>query len=132
VNLKGQHIGGLFSFLAGLVVLAHAVVPHHHNFELTHSSDQESSCEIPLQGNSSETPDSHCHALNILASEKSTNTSLNHSLSDYFIFYPDGINSNIELPPVNNLTETIFDHQVNFLKQFFFSAHSLRAPPVYA
>jgi len=132
VNLQRQHIGRFFTFLAGLIILAHAVVAHHHHFELTHSSDQESTCERTAQEKKTENPDSHCNAFNVLASGKTTNYSLNHSLSYNYSFYLPGIIANIEIPPVKNLIAKIFDHQVIFLKQFFFTAQSLRAPPVSA
>jgi len=132
VNFKGQYIGGVFTFLAGLIILAHAVVPHHHHFELTHSSGQESTCEIPAQEKNTETQDSHCHAFNILVSEKTSTTALNQSLTDHFEYLPAGIILQIEVPPVKNITATIFGNHANFIKQFFFTAHSLRGPPVNA
>lgn len=132
MNSKGQHIGKLFTCLAGLIILAHAVVSHHHHFDLTHSSAQESTCESTAQEKNNENPDYHCYAFNILVSGKTTNSSLNNSLSEYFSFFLPGIIANIEIPPVKNLTATIFDHQVIFLKQFFFTTQLLRGPPAYA
>jgi len=132
VDLKGQHIGRLFTFLAGLIILVHAVVPHHHHFELTHSSAQESTCESSSQEKNTENPDSHCHAFNILASGKTTISSFNNSFSDYFSFYLAGIIVNIEIPPVKIVTTTIFGYQAVFLKQFFFTTQSLRGPPANA
>lgn len=132
MNSKGQHIGRVLTFLAGLIILVHAVLPHHHHFELTHSSAQESTCERTAQDKNTETPDSHCNAFNILVSGKTTNSSLNNSLSDYFSFCLPGIIANIEIPPVTNVTTLIFDHQVIFLKQFFFTTQLLRGPPAKA
>lgn len=132
MNLKKQHIGRLFTFLACLIILAHVAVPHHHHFELTHSSVQGPTCESSAQDKNTETPDSHCYAFNILVSGKTTNFSLNNSLSDYSSFYLPGIIASIETPPVKNLIVKVFDFQVIFLKQFFFTAHSLRGPPLYA
>lgn len=129
MDLKGQHIGRIFTFLAGLIILVHAVVPHHHHFELTHSSYQESTCESSAQDNNTETSDSHCHAFNILASGKSTNSTLNISLFEHFSFYLAGIIVNIKIPPVRIITTTIFGQQAVFLKQIFFTTQSLRAPP---
>lgn len=129
MNLKKQHIGRLFTFVAGLIILAHAVVPHHHHFELLHSAQEKSSCENSAQKKNTENPDAHCHAFNILVSGKTTISSINNSLSDYFSFYLPGIIANIEIPPVKNLITTIFDHRVIFIKQFFITAQSLRAPP---
>ena len=132
MNLKGQHIGRGLTFLAGLIILVHAVLPHHHHFELTHSSAQESTCESSSQEKNTENPDSHCHAFNILASGKTTISSFNNSLSDYFSFDLAGIIVNIEIPPVEIVTTTIFGHQAVFLKQIFFTTQSLRGPPANA
>jgi hypothetical protein len=129
VNLKEQHIGRGLTFLAGLIILVHAVFPHHHHFELTHSSEQELTCESSTQEKNAETPDSHCYAFNILVSGKTTNSSLYNPLSDYFSFYLPGIIANIETPSVRNLINTFFGYQAIFLKQFFVTAQSLRAPP---
>jgi len=129
VNIKGQHIERIFTFLVGLIILVHAVVPHHHHFELTHSSDLESNCESSGQDNNTETPDSHCHAFNILASGKSTHSSLNIPLFEHFSFYVTGIFVNIEIPPVKIVSTTIFSYQAVFLKHLFFTTQSLRAPP---
>ena len=132
MNSKGQHIGRVLTFFAGLIILVHAVVPHHHHFELTHSSAQESTCESSPQEKNTENPDSHCYAFNILASGKTTISSINNSLSDYFSFYLPGIIANIEIPPAKNFIATFFDHQVIFLKQFFFTTQLLRGPPANA
>ena len=128
--LKVQHIGRLFTFLAGLIILAHAVVPHHHHFELLHSAQEKSTCENSTHDENSENPNSHCHAFNILVSGKTTISSLNNSLPDYFSFYLPGIIANIEIPPVKNHITTFFGYRAIFIKQFFASAQSLRAPPV--
>ena len=127
MNFKGQHIGGIFTFLAGLIILAHAVVPHHHHFELIHSSGQESTCEIPAQEKNTEAQDSHCHAFNIIVSDKTNTTFLKQSISDIV-----GIIVQIEIPPIKNITATFFGNHALFIKQFFFTARSLRGPPVNA
>ncbi|HCY40161.1 MAG TPA: hypothetical protein DHV48_02220 [Prolixibacteraceae bacterium] len=132
MKLKGQHIGRIFTFLAGLIILVHGVVSHHHHFELKHSSELESICESSAQDKNTEPPDFHCQAFNILASGKTTISSFNNSLSDFFSFYLAGIIVNIEIPPVKIVTTTIFGYQAVFLKQFFFTTRSLRGPPANA
>ena len=132
MNLSAQHTGSLFTFLAGLIILAHAVVPHHHHFELTHLSQPESTSESSSQENNTENPDSHCHAFNLLVSEKTPNSSLNQTLSDYFSFFLTGITADIEFLPVQNITSIFLDAKTIFLKQFFITAHTLRGPPAIA
>jgi len=132
VNSKGQHIGRLFTFLAGLIILAHVVVPHDHHFDTTHSSAKESSCESSSQDENTENSYPHCHALNILVSEKANTSSLNQSLPEFFNFFSPGIIVNLEIPSVKTVTTPFFSHQAIFLKQFFFTAQSLRGPPANA
>ena len=133
MNIKGQHIGNFLTFLAGLIILAHAVVPHHHHSEITHSPEEESICESPVQEKqTSEQNDSHCHAFNILASDYSITASSNQTKSDYFNFFTVGIFAQTYFSPVKTYASTFFGNQSIFIKQLFFSAHSLRAPPVIA
>ena len=118
--------------MAGLIVLAHTVVPHHHHFEITHSADEKSACESSTQDNKTEKDDSDCHAFNLLVSEKTPNSSLNQSLSDYFSFFFTGITADIEISPLQNITPIFWDFKAIFLKQFFITAHTLRGPPAIA
>lgn len=130
MNLRVHYIARLFTFLAGLIILGHAVVPHHHHFELTHSSVHESNYECTVHCINNENRDTHCHGFNILVSGTLTKSTSNNSLSEYFSFLLFGIFSNFEIQPGKRLLSTIFDLQVIFFKQFFFTAQSLRAPPV--
>jgi hypothetical protein len=130
VNLKGQHLGRLFTFLAGLIILAHAVVPHHHHYEPTHASVQESSCENHTHEKSSEDPFAHCHAFNVLIAERTLISSLNQFFSDFFIFYLAGINVELVTPSVKDISAIIFGYPVAFIDQYLSFAQSLRAPPL--
>jgi hypothetical protein len=132
VNFKGQHIERIFTFLAGLIILAHTVVPHHHHFEISHSSEEESACEVPVHGQNQEKPDTHCHAFNILVSERTSTISLNKSLSDHLNFFTAGVVIQIETPPVIDIPTTFFGNHAIFKKQYFYTAHLLRAPPAIA
>ena len=130
MNLQGQHTAKLFTVLAGLIILAHVVVPHHHHYDLTHYPEQESTRAKTGKKHSSENPDSHCHAFNLLISEKTSPSTINQSFLNNLNLYTAGIIDNIELPPVKNITTIIPGPQANFLKQGLFSAHALRGPPV--
>lgn len=133
MNIKGQHIGNFLTFLAGLIILAHAVVPHHHHSQITHSPEEESICESPVQEKqTSERNDSHCHAFNVLVADYSVSTSLNQSNSDYFNFYATGIVVQIEIPPAKDITKTIVGIHAILTTQFFFSDYALRGPPAIA
>lgn len=132
MNLSVHYIARLFTFLAGLIILAHAVVAHHHHFELSHSPEQESGCESIPQEENTKNPDSHCHAFNILVSGNATNFSLKNSLAEYFNFYLTGVNANIEIQLVKKVTTTLFGKQTIFIKQYFVTSQSLRGPPAYA
>ena len=132
MNFKGQHIERIFTFLAGLIILAHTVVPHHHHFEISHSSEEESACEVPVHGQNQEKPDTHCHAFNILVSERASTISLIKSLSDHLSFFTVGVVVQVETPFVLDIPTAFFSNHAVFIKQFFYTAHLLRAPPTIA
>ena len=112
--------------------MGHATVPHHHYFDLPHSLDQESPCEDFEHEKDNEDFDFHCHSLNIFVSGKQTNSTLTQSLSAYLNFFIVGIIFNIEIPQAKNVTIPIYCYHSIFAQQFFFTSHSLRAPPVNA
>lgn len=132
MNLKGQHIGKLFTLLAGLIILAHAVVPHHHHSEVTHSSKPESTCESLCKEKNTGTPYAHCHAFNLLVSEKSMNFLLNKTFSNDFSSFIPEITSNIEFLPVQNITSKFLEFKAIYLKPFFITANEMRGPPAIA
>jgi hypothetical protein len=132
VNFNGQQIGRIFTFLAGLIILVHAIVPHHHHFEASHVIEQEASCETTHQEESEETQDFHCHAFNVLASEKTTNSSLNKFFPDYFSFFLSGILVNIDHPSAHYVITPDFGYTAIIIEQFFYTPTSLRGPPLYA
>lgn len=103
--------------LAGLIIIAHLLIPHHHDFDPT------SSCESS----------NHCHALNNLIEDKHT------PLLDFekrisslefptFGFLPVGIaDSSI----VSNHIDCTWFSQEGYIPihSVFLEIHTLRAPP---
>ncbi|MBN2635118.1 MAG: hypothetical protein JXR61_02525 [Prolixibacteraceae bacterium] len=126
---KEQHIGGLFTFLASLIILVHFVVPHHHHFELSHLLEQKSTCENSAQEENTDNNDSHCYAFNVLVSKRITNSSVYQSLFEYSGYFLAGIIFSYKIPPSKNIIETIFRYSPLITKQYVYSTRSLRAPP---
>jgi len=132
LSFKGQYIGRFLTFLAGLIILTHAVVPHHHHLEISHSSEERSNCKNTSNDKNTESADYHCHAFNVLVSNGTAKFSLNQSSSAQFSFLIPLITSNIEFFPVQNITSKFLDYKAIFLKQLFVPAHALRGPPLFA
>ncbi len=132
MGLKAQHTGKIFTFLAGLIILAHTIAPHHHHFDFNDSSVQELTCHNTSQDESPEEQDFHCYAFNVMVSEKTSNSSGNNSLLDFFNNYVLKLNLKIEIPFFTTITATFLDYQAVFLHQYFISARSLRAPPAFS
>lgn len=130
MKFKYKHFGSFFTFLESLVICAHAVVPHHCHFDISHSSEMELPYETPVQSQNHDKPDMQCHLFNILVSGNTNSTSLIKYLSDNCIFFPDGISVQCEIPPVKYITTPISGNHSIFIKQFLYTAHSLRGPPV--
>lgn len=127
-----QHISRLFILLAGLIILAHAVVPHHHHFEISHSQEEETSCEEPMHHQNSDKSEAHCHAFNLLVSEKSSTKSLKNSLSTNLYYFLKGSQVQSEVSLKVEKSDPIYDSSDIFKKSLCFSALSFRGPPTIA
>ena len=130
MNFKGQHTGGLFTFLAGLIILAHAVVPHHHHFDSVETHPENQECENTRPDKHNENPDTHCHALNLIISEKANDLVVNSPVTSIFHF--NLFSFDIELYIASKINDVIHPPFVSSLtqKQIFLASRSLRAPPV--
>ena len=68
MKIRKEHIGALIAFLAGFILTAHEIIPHHHHFDTFFDHvGQQSECQTgnPEQDHP-EDPDRHCHAFNDL------------------------------------------------------------------
>lgn len=124
-----KYTGRLLVLIAGIIIFAHAVVPHHHHFDSIDAHSENSECETSNSERHGEKPKTHCHAFNIIVSEKSNNVFVKLSLASQLHFDL----FNIETKPTIALNINSVIHTIYFgfspLKQIFLTNHSLRAPP---
>ena len=129
MKLNGKHTSKFLILIAGLIIFAHAVIPHHHHFDSIEAHPENLKCETTNSDRHNENPDTHCHAFNIIVSEKSSDivvisSTVSHLHFDLF---------SIEIKPdialnINDVTNNIH-LGFSLLKQKFLTNHSLRAPP---
>lgn len=127
--LKGKHTGKFLILIAGLIIFAHAVVPHHHHFDTIESHLENIDCERTNTAKHDENPDTHCHAFNHIISEKANDFVVNTSTESYFHFDLFCNESNHELTVrIVEPFKTCFFVSTQ-QKQIFLSSRLLRAPP---
>lgn len=129
MKLKENHTAKFLILIAGIIIFAHAVIPHHHHFDNIEAHPDNSECKTSNSDRHGENPETHCHALNIIVSEKSSHVVVKSSPASqlHFDLFNIATKPNIAL---NNNGEI---HTVYFgfspYKQIFLTNHSLRAPP---
>lgn len=112
--------------LAGLVMLLHAIIPHHHHFDSY--SDHNNTNKTETTGESSTEADKHCHALNNIVFTKAnsitidTNTAFNALLFVITAF-------NLVKLYERVLLTTFPIKDIVILKQYLSSELSFRGPP---
>jgi len=126
---KIRHTARLFPFIAGIIILAHTVVPHHHHFDFLFSHQNIEACEKADLGRTGEIPDSHCHAFNLLVVDKNHEHAEIQSLpvdlhADFFLLRSS---TNTIVEAIN--IPTTFLHIFTFKEQYYSSCLSLRGPP---
>jgi len=65
----GKNIRTMMVLLAGLVILSHSLIPHHHHYNSCFNDNYGAQGEIPCNDESSDKADTHCHAFNTILSE---------------------------------------------------------------
>lgn len=133
MGFNRRHIAWVCTLFAGLIILAHALVPHHHH----HHHPQEVGCTPPLEkscacaahdkGGQSE--DADACILKVLIPGKTRDLSLHPSFSDFPVFGLEAISA-MEVIAEVNVTVLLFPgHRPPLIKQFLSTTQSLRAPP---
>tara|TARA_R110001583_G_scaffold10417_12_gene47977 strand:- start:37064 stop:37462 length:399 start_codon:yes stop_codon:yes gene_type:complete len=132
LKLKGKHISKFLILIAGLIIFAHAVIPHHHHFDSIDAHSENSECKTSNSDMHSENPETHCHAFNITVSEKQSDIVVNSATVSHLHFdlFSIEIKPDIALN-INDITNNIH-LGFSLLKQKFLTNHSLRAPPATA
>ncbi|MDD3093322.1 MAG: hypothetical protein PHV04_04280 [Clostridia bacterium] len=126
---EGKNSRIVLILLAGLIILLHATIPHHHHFDSIEAHPENLECETTNSDRHNENPDTHCHAFNLIISETGNDLILLSSPASNFNLDLFGINTNIELASKLNVVN--YTHCFIFFphKQIFLTNHSLRAPP---
>lgn len=114
--------------LAGLVILLHATIPHHHHLDTSCDHNSTNSTTNQSRGESSTEADKHCHALNTIVIQKVNSITFDNktAFNSLLLF----ITSNEEVKFHNKVSltfHTIKDLVV--LKQYLSSEPSFRGPP---
>lgn len=126
-----KHSGKFFVLIAGLIIFAHAVIPHHHHFDSIDSHAEKTVCETSNSEKHNDNPKTHCHALNIVVTEKAGNSTIATALLQLgFDFYIPPNSRNLEFVR-NSLIQPI-SFICSLPEQIFLTSRSLRAPPVTA
>ncbi len=128
MKLIRKHISKIFILTAGIIIFAHAVIPHHHHFECIEEQGDTGYMTVNSDMHNQH-PVIHCHAFSHIISQNGNNLS-KHLIS--FSFFDSGFlgfNKNISIgPTINSLISThsfIFPPQ----KRIILTSNSLRAPP---
>jgi hypothetical protein len=127
---EGKNSRIVLMLLAGLIILLHATIPHHHHFDSVEAHPENLECETTNSDKHNENPDTHCHAFNLIVSDSGSDLTIHSSPISKFNLDLFGINTNIELVSKHNVAD--YAHCFLFFphKQIFLTNHSLRAPPV--
>jgi len=129
LSLLEKHTGKFLVLIAGIIIFAHAVVPHHHHFDSINSHSQNSHCETSNPEKHGDNPETHCHALNIVVSEKPGNL----TVAALIVSQPAIDLSITQTKPDLELTRNSLILPIPFgfspPEQIFLTNHSLRAPP---
>jgi len=126
MNNIGKKSQFVLILLAGLVILLHSTIPHHHHLDSCSDYKNYTSCSVPGTGESSNEVDSHCHALNNVVYEKAhLNTFHTKIISSTVLFYV------FDLVEFYNSTllVTYAIKDIVLLKQYTGINLSLRGPP---
>ncbi|MCD6366444.1 MAG: hypothetical protein J7L46_02775 [Bacteroidales bacterium] len=126
---EGKNSRIVLVLLAGLIILLHATIPHHHHYDVIEAHLENLECKTSNTDSHNENPDTHCHAFNIIISENGSDLTLDFAPALNFNLDLFNINTNFDF--ASKLNEVYYAHCFRFFphKQIFLTNHSLRAPP---
>lgn len=127
-KLTIQNISRLFLLTAGILLLAHAAIPHHHHYGFVHHQDT-TECSSEAHDNEEEAPQSPCNAFNIITASNSGNNNLISFIKaediDIFFYNKSGTDFII-----SKITGSPFFNEDYYPKNpFIYPDLSLRGPP---
>ena len=128
VSFRCRHIGLFSLFLAWSIIFAHSVIPHHHHFDILYA-DHTPDCEFLRESCKSKNHLPDCHALNILAKEKSDqHIEKSFSPKSFELFF---VEQKIDIANLPEITFLHFEEKVPIPKTSVNTFHSLRSPPAF-
>ncbi|WP_159518619.1 hypothetical protein [Sunxiuqinia indica] len=132
MSLKEKYNGTFLILITGIIIFAHAVIPHHHHFDSVEAHSENLECESTNTVKHNENPDTHCHAFNLIISEKANDIVVNSPAT--FISHFDLFSFDKDFLIASKLNDVIYPPFVSSLtqKQIFLSSRLLRAPPASA
>ena len=131
MNSERKNIRIVLILLAGLVILLHSIIPHHHHSDSYSDHNYSDFGTTQTSGESSDEANKHCHAFNNIVTEKfdtktfDTNTESNINLFFVSVFGAEQVNNKVE-------PTTFFIQNIVPLKQYFSTELSFRGPPALA
>ena len=110
--------------LAGLVILLHSTIPHHHHFD----SYSNNTCTTQKRGESPIEAKKHCHALNNIVFSKANTITFNANNASTAVLF---IFAAFDLVRLNDrvLLNTFPIKDIVILKQYLSTDLSFRGPP---
>lgn len=132
MSLKEKYNGTFLILITGIIIFAHAVIPHHHHYDSVEAHSEKLECENTRLDKHNENQDTHCHAFNLIISEKANDIVVNSPAT--FISHFDLFSFDKDFHIASKINDVIYPPFVSSLtqKQIFLSSRSLRAPPVTA
>ena len=131
MNSERKNIRIVLILLAGLVILLHSIVSHHHHSDLfsKYSISVFNTNQIP--GETSDEANKHCHAFNNIITEKVTSNTFNIRIeSNFNLIFVSVFGTFLGINKVE--PTTFFIQNFVIIKQYFSTALSFRGPPALA
>jgi hypothetical protein len=124
----GKNSKFILMLLAGLVILLHSTIPHHHNFDSYSDHNNSNSCQSEKRGESSSEANKHCHALNNIVFTKANAITFNANTASTAMLFVFAAFDLVRL--YDRVLLTIFPiKDIVILKQYLSSELSFRGPP---
>lgn len=130
MNSERKNIRIVLILLAGLAILLHSIVSHHHHSDLfSDNSSVFNTNQIP--GESSDEANKHCHAFNNIITEKVTSKTFDTRVeSNFNLIFVSVFGIFLSINKVE--PTTFFIQNIVIIEQYFRTVQSFRGPPASA
>jgi len=128
MNRVGKNGKFVLILLAGLIILLHSTIPHHHHFDSYSDPNNSNSCIPEKRGESSTDANKHCHALNNIVFTKANAITFNSNTESTALLFVFAAFDLVRLYDRVLLT-TFPIKDIVILKQYLSTHLSYRGPP---